>query len=198
MESLKAEQWIDVQAGDRLRRFLSDLLDVHPSARREQDERSLGGAIQDDRGVVLRSDRRRTFDPQLVHRQAADVHAEDRARLLARLCLVCRDLDPAEFAPATDLDLRLDRARIADLVGGGDRGFAVCRDPALRHGYAVAGEQLLALVLEEIHQRARTLNDVHNCRRAPVTGRSLLPREPQLICHCRQSLRSSPSTCTAR
>ena len=73
--------------------------------------------------------------------------------MLARLRRVGGDLDPAELAAPADLDLRLDRARVADPVGGGDRLVDRARRLARRHRDAVAREQLLSLVLEEIHRR---------------------------------------------
>ena len=41
--------------------------------------------------------------------------------MLLGLGAVLAELDPAELAAAADLDLGLDDARVADLVGGGDR-----------------------------------------------------------------------------
>src|SRR6202034_2997098 len=75
-------------------------------------------------------------------------------------------LDSAGLAPSADLDLGLNHARITDVVGrvrGLVDGLGM---PSERHGNAVAGEQLLALILKEIHAR------LHSSRsRAAVTGR---------------------------
>ena len=68
--------------------------------------------------------------------------------MLARLRLRRGDLDATELAAPTDLNLRLDRAGVADLVGGGDGFVAGRRGLAVRHGDAVTGEELLALVLK--------------------------------------------------
>ena len=73
--------------------------------------------------------------------------------MLLGLGAVVGDLDPAELAAAADLDLRLDRARVADLLGGGDRLLHGARRLAGGHRDAVAGEQLLALIFEQIHRR---------------------------------------------
>ncbi len=40
---------------------------------------------------------------------------------------------------------------IAERLGGGDRLLDGLRGPALGHGNAVLGEELLALVFEEVH-----------------------------------------------
>ena len=66
----------------------------------------------------------------------------------ARLLGVLGDLDPAGLAAPADPHLRLDHAGIADPLGGGDRLVDGRGDLAARHGDAVLGEQLLALILE--------------------------------------------------
>ena len=87
--------------------------------------------------------------------EAADVHAEDRLGVLLGLRAVVRELDAARLAAAADLDLGLDHHRVAELLGGldglGHRGGR----PAVGHGHAVLGEQLLALVFEEVHRVGR-------------------------------------------
>ena len=80
----------------------------------------LARAVEDDRRVVLGGDVRGGLDPDLVHGEAADVHAEDRLGVGLGLGAVLGDLDAAGLAAASDLHLRLDDAGIADLVGGGD------------------------------------------------------------------------------
>ena len=75
----------------------------------------------------------------------------------ARLVLVLGDLDAAGLAAAADLHLRLDDAREADLLRGGDGLVDGRARAAVGHGDAVAGEELLALVLEQVHERRRTL-----------------------------------------
>ena len=153
VELLEAEQRVDVQAGDRVRIRVGHLLDVHPALGREHHQRRLGRAVEHDRRVVLGGDLGRALDPQLVHGEPADVHAQDRVGVVAGLVVVVRDLDAAGLAPAPDLHLGLDHARVADVVGRRRGLVDGLRVPAGRHGYAVAGEHLLALVLEEIHAR---------------------------------------------
>ena len=77
--------------------------------------------------------------------------------MLARLVAVLGELDAAGLAAAADLHLRLDDARVADLVGRLDGLVDRGRRGAGRDGDAVAGEELLALVLEEVHKRRRSL-----------------------------------------
>ena len=132
VEGLEAEQRVDVQRRDRLRaspprparcpcRRASRASPAAPSrCGRRRTTRRLG------------RDLRRALDPQLVHGQAADVHAEDRRRVLARLRRVGGDLDAAELAAAADLDLRLDRAGEADRVGGRHRLVDAARGLARR------------------------------------------------------------------
>ena len=93
VEVLEAQQRVDVQAGDRRRVIGRHLLDVHSAPGGQQHQRSLARAVEHDRRVVLRRDVRRALDPQLVHDVAADVHAEDRLGMLARLRPVVGDLD---------------------------------------------------------------------------------------------------------
>ena len=81
------------------------------------------------------------------------------------------DLDPARLAAAADQDLGLDRAGVADPLGGGDGLLDGGRDLAARHGDAVLGEQLLALILEEVHgRRRRRGREPIQCRRRTRRG----------------------------
>ena len=72
-------------------------------------------------------------------------------RVLARLALVGGELDAAGLAAAADQHLRLDDDRVADLAGGA-HGVVDGRDGLTGgHPQSVAGEQLLALVLQQVH-----------------------------------------------
>ena len=148
VEVLEAEQRVDVQAGDRVRVALGHLLDVHAALGGEHDQRLLGRAVEDDRRVVLRGDVGGRLHPHLVDGEAADVHADDVRGVLLGLVAVLGDLDAAGLAAAADLHLRLDHARVADLLGGrdglADRGRGLARGDR----DTVASEQLLALVFE--------------------------------------------------
>src|SRR4051794_13410100 len=88
-----------------------------------------------------------------MHGMARDVHAEDRLRLLLRLRGIGRELDAAGLPAAADQHLGLHDDRAAELLscgpGLGRRGG----DGALRDRDPVAREELLALVLVEVHRR---------------------------------------------
>src|SRR4051794_32822675 len=145
---------IEVPAHQRVGVRLGNRLDVHAAHAGDDRQQLLLGAVEDDRGVVLGGDVRSGLDPQLVHGEALDVHSEDGAGVIARLGLVARQLDAAGLAAAADAHLGLDRARIADLVRRGDGIVDRLGVLSLRHGNAVAGEELFSLILEEVHRRA--------------------------------------------
>ena len=155
MEVLEAEQRVDVQARDRRRVLLGDGLDVHPALGRQHRQRGLGRAVEDEGGVVLGGDVARLLDPQLAHGEAADVHAEDRLGVGPRLVAVLRHLDAAGLAAPADLHLCLDDDRIADPVGHVERLVDGRGVPAAGHRDPVAGEELLALIFEKVHESAR-------------------------------------------
>ena len=64
---------------------------------------------------------------------------------------VVRELDAAGLAAAADLDLGLDHDGEAELLGSLARLLRRGRMATLRHGHAVLGEELLALVFEQVH-----------------------------------------------
>ena len=76
------------------------------------------------------------------------------AGVLARLRLVVGELHAAGLAAPADQDLGLDDHRIADLVRRG-HGVLDGRDGlAVGDLQPVAGEELLALILQEVHSGA--------------------------------------------
>ena len=76
--------------------------------------------------------------------------------LLLGVVRVVGELDPAGLAAPARQHLGLDDDLAAELLGGGARLLGRRRQPPLRDGDAEAAEELLALVLVEIHRR-RTL-----------------------------------------
>ena len=153
---LEALERVDVQAHELLRRGLCDLLDVDPAFLGEHEERLLRAAVERQREVVLLRDVGRALDPELAHDVAADVEPEDLLGLVARVVRVLGELDPAGLAAAAGEDLRLDDDLAADLLRGRARLVGRRRESPLRHGDPEALEELLALVLVEVHRR-RTL-----------------------------------------
>ena len=133
---------------------LGYLLDVHAAHAREYREQLLLGAVEDDRAVVLGVDSGGSLDPDLMDLEAADVHAEDGLGVTTRLVAIVRDLDPAGLAPLAGPHLRLYDAGIADLLGRLDGSLDAGGVAAVGHRHVVLGEQLLPLVLEQVHQGA--------------------------------------------
>ena len=149
---------IDVLLDQRLRILRGDRLDVHAALGGDHRQKLLLAAVEDDRGVVLGRDRRAALDPDLLDPERPlavgtdDVHAEDRPGVLLGLGPVGGDLDPAGLATAADQHLGLDRTGVADPLSGGDGVLDRGGDLAARHGDTVRGEELLALILEKVHQ----------------------------------------------
>src|SRR5207237_4184928 len=87
------------------------------------------------------------------HAVAVDVAPADVLGLLLGACRVVAELAAARLASAPRKHLRLDDHLAADLL----RGRACLRrargEPALRHRNPEAPEELLALVLVEVHRR---------------------------------------------
>ena len=94
------------------------------------------------------------LDPELADDVAVDVQAEDRLGVLSGLLGRVRELDPAGLTAPPGQDLRLDDDLAADLLRGRARLFRRRRKPSLGDGNAEPLEELLALVLVEVHRRA--------------------------------------------
>ena len=143
---------VDPDLGDRVGILLGHRLDLDAALRRQHAEVLLRGAVERERRVVLLGDVGRLLDPQHVDDVALDVHARGCSTACSRhSSAFVGQLDAAGLAPAADLHLRLDHDGIADAVGGGDRVVDRRHRFARRHRDVVAGEELLALVLEQIH-----------------------------------------------
>ena len=153
---LEALEGVDVQAGKRLGPVGGDLLDVDPALLREHEERLLLAPVERDREVVLVRDVGGLLDPELADDVAVDVQAEDRLGVLCSLVGRVGELDPAGFPTAAGQHLGLDHDLTADLLGRGARFVRGLREPPLGDGDAEPLEELLALVLVEVH-RAATL-----------------------------------------
>ena len=175
VERLEADQRIEVQASQALGRRRGDLLDLDAACGRQHEERALFAAVEGDREVVLALDVGALLDPDAADRVTADVHAEDRRGVLLGLRRVGGQLDPAGLAAPADEHLRLHDHRHGQLLGGGPGlGRGVGDDP-LGHRDPVAREELLALVLVEVHRRGsvegRAVSGVRKPPRRDVLSR---------------------------
>ena len=132
-----------------------DLFDLHAALHRADRQERPVGPVEQERQVVLGRDVDRLGDQHRVHGVALDVHAEDLAGLLVGLVRAVRQLHPAGLAPSAGLHLRLHHDQRVALGGelGGDiaRFVGGARDLARLHGHAVLGEQVLRLILKQVH-----------------------------------------------
>ena len=166
---LEAFERIDVEARERLGPVGGDLLDVDPALLREHEERLLLAPVERDREVVLLGDLRGLLDPELADDVAVDVQAEDRLGVLSGLVGRVGELDPAGLPAAAGQHLGLDDDLAAELLGRRARLVRRRREPPLGDGDAEPLEELLALVLVEIH-RAATLTE-HRCQPGASSNR---------------------------
>ena len=148
---LEADQRIDVQAGERLGPLRGDFLDVDAALFREHVQGLLRAAIEGDREVVLLRDVRGLLDPELPDDVASDVEPEDLVRPLRRLVRAGRELDPAGLPAPARQHLGLDHDLAAELLRGGAGLLGALGETPVRHRDPEAAEELLALVLVEIH-----------------------------------------------
>ena len=153
---LEALERVDVEPDERVRVLLRDLLDLDAALRREHEERLLRAAVEGDGEVVLALDVRRLLDPERADDVAVDVEAEDVARLRLGVGGIVGELDAAGLAAAAGQHLRLDDDGAAELLGRLARLLGRGGEPSVGDRDPDAPEEILALVLVEVHRR-RTL-----------------------------------------
>ena len=128
-----------------------DFFDVDPTGRTRHENSSFRRAIDDDADVCLARNLRRGGDENFLNGQAFDRKLEDlgsdRFRLLRSFC----ELDPARFAAPTGVDLRLDDDRRVELPRDFLCLFRRRRNLSGRNRNAVLAENLLRLVLVDVH-----------------------------------------------
>jgi hypothetical protein len=117
----------------------------------------LRGAVEGEREVVLLRDVGRALDPERPHHVPADVEAEDLASARLGLVGAVRELDTTRLAAAAGQYLGLDDDGLAELLRRSPGLLRRLRHTPLRHRDAVAPEELLALVLVEVHRPRGTL-----------------------------------------
>ena len=148
---LETREGVDVEPGEGIGVARRHFFDVDAAHRRQHHQRLLDAAVEGDRGVVLDGDVRRGLDPHPVNRVALDVHPKDLAGLGLGIGGVVGDLDAPGLAAPSDLHLGLDCDPPADLLGRRPRRLGGLGDVAVGDGDPLTREELLALVLVEIH-----------------------------------------------
>ncbi len=174
-----ALEGVHADHGQGLGVVLGDLLDLHPALDRGHRQEGAVRPIEQEGDVVLLGDLRGLGDQDLVHGVALDVHPEDVGSAGAGLILAVGELHAACLAAAAHLHLGLDHHRAADAAGGQARRIGRLADGAGDDRHAMLPEQVLGLVLIQIH--AGLLTD-EGTRTTLVTsprrsdGRSLVRR----------------------
>ena len=143
---------VDVQALDGLRVLLGDLLDLGAAVGRGQHVEVARGTVHGDGHVVLVQDVLGLRDEHAVHLVTVDGHGQDAFGEQDGLVAVPGELDAACLAAMADLHLRLDDARIAELVGRLGDLMRVLRVDRARRGDVLLLEQLPCLVFIQIHR----------------------------------------------
>ena len=137
------------------------------------------GAVEQEGEVVLLLDAARRRDQHPVDREALDLHAEDlptRARSASSGVLA--SLTPPALPRPPALTCALTTTDAADLLGGGPAPRRRVSTVAERHRYAVLGEELLRLVLHQVHEGCpcpQVRWSRSGCLRTPPPG-TLVPR----------------------
>ena len=148
---LEAFERVDVQAHERVGIVRGDLFDLDAALRREHEQRLLDAAVERDREVVLLRDVGGALDPDLLDDVAANVEADDLLGLLLGVRRIVGELHAAGLAAAAGQHLRLDDDRAADLLRGLAGLLRRRRQAPLGDGDPELLEELLALVLVEVH-----------------------------------------------
>ena len=144
---------------DLFRRMGRDFLDVHAAFARGHQRHSLRGTIDDHADIEFLGDVGALFDQQSPHLLPAgsglvrdQLHAEDLGGTLLDLIDRTREFHAAALAASAGVDLGLDdpdrpTERLRRLDGLVDRE----RGDAARHRHTEAPEDVLALILVDLH-----------------------------------------------
>ena len=142
---MNASDGIGIASGHRL--------DLHAALNRQHPQVLTGRPVEREAGVVLLGDVGGLLDPEAVHDVARDVEAQDVGRAPEHLVGVRGQLHATGLAPASGVDLGLHHHRQPEPLGRGHRLVRRERHLAQRNRQSAPGEQLLALMLEQIHER---------------------------------------------
>jgi hypothetical protein len=112
----------------------------------------LAAAVEDDADVGLGFDVLGRGDEHLLDGEVVDLHPEDVGGVLRASCGGLGQLHAARLAAAAGVDLRLDDDHAAVLRGDPLRLLRRGRDLARRDRDSVGAEDLLRLVLVDVHE----------------------------------------------
>ncbi len=152
-----ADLRVDGHLGERVGVLVRDDLDLDTTLDAGDAQVVAVRAVDQEREVVLVLDVRRGGDQHPVDGEALDVHAEDVLGAGDGLLRVLGELDAAGLAASSGLDLGLDDDAPALLLGGCRGVLGLLDDGADRHRHVVLGEELLRLVLHQVHGYDRPL-----------------------------------------
>ncbi len=138
---------------------MRDLLDFHAAGRGRHDHDPLGFAVEHEAQVEFALPFHRRLDPQARNQLAARTgllgHQGPAQQVLGGgldLAVVAAQLDTARLAAPAGMDLRLDHPGIAaDLACPVGRLLGTVRQAPARHRHAEPGQQLLGLILVNVH-----------------------------------------------
>ena len=142
---------VDPDLGDCFRVLLGDRLDLDTALLGQHAEMFLGPTVERKAGVVLLRNIAGHLDPHALNNVTLNVESENVAGVLAHGIDIGGELDTPSFASATSMNLGLNHDGRSQTFG---RSYGLVdgeRYLAVRYGHPVLGEELLALILEQIH-----------------------------------------------
>src|SRR5207302_94772 len=142
---------VDMGPADRVRSLVGELLDVHRALRGDHGQERAGAPVERDRAVELVCDVHQLLAEHSRHRRALEALGEHALGGGGGLVRRARHDDPTSPAPATGLHLHLHDRTAPQLLRGTSRLVSgASHDPAWRRD-PVIPEQLLPLMLVEVH-----------------------------------------------
>jgi len=156
LRGVDAGAGVDRDLLDRVGVGLGDLLDLHATLDAGDAEVLAVRAVQQEGEVVLVHDACAGGDQHAVDGEALDLHAQDVRGVLLGLVGGLGQLDTACLPSPAGLDLRLDH-HDPELLGGCASLLGGAGHDAFGHRHAVLGEELLRLVLHQVHWSTKFL-----------------------------------------